>query len=162
LTTRCRAWKDFLERLVSQGHLKEFINEEKTQAGPQTEPEKEDSGEVRVIDVIHGMVDAAAEETLRAEIRRVACGKQIMSVSAGSKRPHLDSQSGGNLSFSDQDLQRLQMPHNDALVVSLTLGNSLVRRILVDQGSSAEVMYYPLFKALHLQEADLHLPRCRW
>ncbi len=47
------------------------------------------------------------------------------------------------------------MPHNDPLVVTLRIGNFDVKRVLIDQGSFAEVMYYDLYKKLGLGEADL-------
>lgn len=47
------------------------------------------------------------------------------------------------------------VPHNDALVIRLQLGDCLVQRVLVDQGSSAEIIYYSLFKELGLSEVAL-------
>ena len=47
------------------------------------------------------------------------------------------------------------MPHNDPLVITLRFGDYDVRRILVDQGSFAEVMYKGLYDKLGLKEADL-------
>ena len=47
-------------------------------------------------------------------------------------------------------------PHNDALVISIRIGPAMVRRVLVDQGSSAEVMYFNMFQALKIPAEDLH------
>ena len=47
------------------------------------------------------------------------------------------------------------MPYNDPLVVTLRIGNFNVRRVLIDQGSFAEVMYHDLYKKLSLGETDL-------
>ena len=60
------------------------------------------------------------------------------------------------------DLERVQSPHTDALVVSLRVGDFLARRILIDPGSSADVVYYALFKRFrlspeHLIEAEVPL-----
>lgn len=49
------------------------------------------------------------------------------------------------------------MPHNEALIVTVQIGTCSVRRVLVDQGSSAEVMYYSLFKQLKILELDFLL-----
>ena len=57
--------------------------------------------------------------------------------------------------FSDKDLARLQNPHNDALVVTLRVKNFDIKRILIDQGSSCEIMYYETFKQLKLEDRDL-------
>ena len=45
------------------------------------------------------------------------------------------------LGFSDEDKARTIQPHDDALVVMLRIGGYDVRRVLVDQGSTIEIMY---------------------
>ncbi|XP_028087838.1 uncharacterized protein LOC114288517 [Camellia sinensis] len=47
------------------------------------------------------------------------------------------------------------MPHNDALVVTLRVRDFDVKCILIDQGSSIEIMYYDAFKQLKLRDTDL-------
>ena len=46
-------------------------------------------------------------------------------------------------------------PHDDALVVTLRIGGYDVKRVLVDQGSGAEIMYPDIFKGLKLRFEDL-------
>ena len=45
------------------------------------------------------------------------------------------------LSFSDEDKAGTIQPHDDALVVTLRIGEYDMKRVLVDQGSGAEIMY---------------------
>uniref|UniRef100_A0A2N9IDK5 Integrase catalytic domain-containing protein n=1 Tax=Fagus sylvatica TaxID=28930 RepID=A0A2N9IDK5_FAGSY len=59
------------------------------------------------------------------------------------------------VSFSDEDLADVQMPHNDPLVITLRFGDYDVQRVLVDQGSFAEIMYKGLYEKLGLKEANL-------
>ena len=59
------------------------------------------------------------------------------------------------LSFSDADKQGTIQPHDDALVVTLRIGGYDVKRVMVDQGSAAEIMYPDLFKGLGLKSKDL-------
>uniref|UniRef100_A0A2N9H5X7 Integrase catalytic domain-containing protein n=1 Tax=Fagus sylvatica TaxID=28930 RepID=A0A2N9H5X7_FAGSY len=59
------------------------------------------------------------------------------------------------VSFLDEDLADVQMPHNDPLVITLRFGDYDVQRVLVDQGSFAEIMYKGLYEKLGLKEADL-------
>ena len=44
------------------------------------------------------------------------------------------------LSFSDVDKQGTIQPHDDALVVTLRIGGYDVKRVMVDQGSAAEII----------------------
>ena len=59
------------------------------------------------------------------------------------------------LGFSDEDKIETIQPHNDALVVTLRIVGYDVKRVLVDQGSDAEIMYPNLYKGLNLRSEDL-------
>ena len=59
------------------------------------------------------------------------------------------------LGFSNEDKVRTIQPHDDALVITLRIRGYDVRRVLVDQGSSMEVMYPDLYKGLNLKPEDL-------
>ena len=45
--------------------------------------------------------------------------------------------------------------HDDTLVVTLRIGGYDVKRVLVDQGSGAQIMYPDLFRGLKLRPKDL-------
>ena len=59
------------------------------------------------------------------------------------------------MGFSDEDKIGIVQPHDDALVITLRIGGYDVRRVMVDQGSVAEIMYPDLFKGLNLKTEDL-------
>nr|XP_023922234.1 uncharacterized protein LOC112033684 [Quercus suber] len=59
------------------------------------------------------------------------------------------------LSFLDEDKVRTIQPHDDALVVTLRIGEYDVKRVLVDQGSGAEIMYPNLYEGLRFRPEDL-------
>jgi len=59
------------------------------------------------------------------------------------------------LGFSDEDKLRTIQPHGDALVVTLRIGGYDVKRVMIDQGSRAEIMYPDLYKRLNLKLEDL-------
>ena len=67
----------------------------------------------------------------------------------------MKKESAEQIVFTNQDLEGVQLPHSDALVVTLRIGEFDVKRILIDPGSSIEVMYEPLFKGLGLEKKDL-------
>jgi len=46
-------------------------------------------------------------------------------------------------------------PYDDALVITLNIGGYDVKRVMVDQGSGAEIMYPDLYKGLNLKLEDL-------
>ncbi|XP_075655103.1 uncharacterized protein LOC142625308 [Castanea sativa] len=59
------------------------------------------------------------------------------------------------LGFSKEDKVGTIQPHDNALVVTLRIGNYNVNRVMVDQGSSADIMYHDLFRGLNLKLEDL-------
>ena len=59
------------------------------------------------------------------------------------------------LAFDDDDLEGIIQPHDDALVVTARISGFLVKRVMIDQGSEADVMYPDLFKGLGLKKEDL-------
>ena len=59
------------------------------------------------------------------------------------------------MGFSDEDKIGTIHPHDDALMIILRIGGYDVKRVMVDQGSAAEIIYHDLFKGLNLKTKDL-------
>ena len=59
------------------------------------------------------------------------------------------------IAFDDDDLEGTIQPHDDALVVTTQISGFLVKRVMVDQGNGADVMYTDLFRGLGLKNEDL-------
>ena len=58
-------------------------------------------------------------------------------------------------SFLDEDKLGTIQPHDDTLVVTLRNGGYDVKRVMIDQGSAAEIMYPDLYKGLGLKPVNL-------
>ena len=56
--------------------------------------------------------------------------------------------------FDDDNLKGTIQPHDDALVVMARISGFQVKRVMIDQGSKAHVMYPDLFKGLGLKNED--------
>ena len=59
------------------------------------------------------------------------------------------------IALNDDDMEGTIQPHDDALVVTARINGFMVKKVLIDQGSGAEVMYPDLFKGLDLKNEDL-------
>ena len=59
------------------------------------------------------------------------------------------------LGFSNEDKLGTVQPHNDALMVTLRIGGYDVKRVMIDQGNTVEIMYPGLFKGLNLKPENL-------
>ena len=59
------------------------------------------------------------------------------------------------LSFTYEDKVGTIQLNDNALVVTLRIEGYNVKRVMVDQGSGAEIMYLDLYKGLNLRPEDL-------
>jgi hypothetical protein len=61
------------------------------------------------------------------------------------------------IGFSNEDFAGALQPHRDALVVTLTIANHNIHHILVDNGSSTDILYWSEFKKLNLEQEKIVL-----
>lgn len=59
------------------------------------------------------------------------------------------------ITFDKSDLEGMSQPYDDALVVTSRIGGFLVKRVMIDQGNRAEILYPDLYKGLGLNPKDL-------
>ena len=69
-------------------------------------------------------------------------------IQAVSKLPRLDN----TITFSDSDLEGCQHPHDDPLVVHAIVANTTVHRVLIDNGSSTNIIFASAFDKWALGE----------
>ncbi|KAM7502432.1 hypothetical protein LguiB_001336 [Lonicera macranthoides] len=161
-TDTCRTLKQFLEELVEQGRLTKYTKRDETKPNEQPRMDKANRDSTQVakpavgtIEAIHGIVNSteATRNYLRARLARARLWaeahpvKEIMSVSAPPKRDR-ENNVVYQLSFSEEDLEGIDVPHNDALVIMANICNFDVKRVLIDPGSSSEVMYLKAYNEL--------------
>ena len=72
----------------------------------------------------------------KAHLRSIKSG-EIAEVQAVSKLPRLDT----SITFSDSDLKGCQQPHDDPLVIRTVVANKTIHRVLVDKGSSTDIIF---------------------
>ncbi|GFY85504.1 hypothetical protein Acr_04g0002420 [Actinidia rufa] len=154
-TENCRALKAFLEQLVHVGHLKKFVDNEKTRAEvaeaeankrpDRVREETEDAADAEdedlplgTIHMIGGPNDPSLESKIRNEILMIKQMHEVLSVQSLPKKIKTAETERECVTFSRADLERVQHPHSDPLVVQLRIGGYDVKRILVDTGSSVE------------------------
>ena len=83
---------------------------------------------------------------------------EIREIQAVSKLPRLDT----SITFSDSDLEGCQHPHDDPLVVCAVVANKTVHRVLVGNGSSADIIFASAFDKMgigreRLEPVNTHL-----
>ena len=59
------------------------------------------------------------------------------------------------MSFNEENARGVKQPHNDPLVITLTIEGFNTKRILVNNSSSADIIYLPAFQQLKLDPERL-------
>ena len=60
------------------------------------------------------------------------------------------------ISFSLEDLEEVHTPHDDAIVITATIYNHMVKRVLFENGSASDVLYYDAMKKLGILNDQLN------
>ncbi|XP_021721374.1 uncharacterized protein LOC110688933 [Chenopodium quinoa] len=60
-----------------------------------------------------------------------------------------------SITFDDDDVNNINREHEDSLVISLVVGNCLLRRVQVDGGSSANVLFKRAMGDMGLKDSDI-------
>ncbi|KAK3013651.1 hypothetical protein RJ639_009518 [Escallonia herrerae] len=63
------------------------------------------------------------------------------------------------ITYPDEDSKDIKTPHDDPLVIAIKAGNFDVKRVLIDNGSSTEILFFDAFKKMniptdHLRKMD--------
>ena len=93
----------------------------------------------------------------KAHLRSIRSA-EIAEIQAVSKLPRLDT----SITFSGSDLEGFQHPHDDPLVVRAVVANKTVHRVLVDNVSSADIIFASAFDKMgigreRLEPVNTHL-----
>ncbi|XP_070009537.1 uncharacterized protein [Nicotiana sylvestris] len=133
-----------VDHLLKQGYLTELFSEKGKQSYMKNkqEPPKPPSPKmtVNVINAgeeINGVTYTTANKVSKVTITH---GKWVRHV--------LEEES---ITFDDADVDGVLTPHNDALVISLLVHDTNVKRVLIDPGSSMNII---LLRVLHEMQAE--------
>ena len=86
----------------------------------------------------------------KAHLRSIRSAK-VGEIQAVSKLPRLDT----SITFSDSDLEGCHHPHDDPLVVRAIVANKTVHRVLVDNGSSVDIIFASAFDKMGIGREKL-------
>ena len=86
----------------------------------------------------------------KAHLRSIMLG-EVMEVQVVSKLPQLDTA----ITFSDSDLEGCQHPQDDPLVIREIVANKTIHRVLIDNGSSADIIFSSIFDKMGIGKEKL-------
>ena len=140
-TDECYNLKQQIDNLIRQGNLGHFVRrdhkDEKLKAKME-ESSRPPLGEIRVI--IGGTLAGQTSKLKKTYL------KVVQNVQLSSRSPKTRGIDEPIISFTDEEAKRIHHPHDDAIVITLLIADYTTRRVLVDNGSSADILYYPAFQ----------------
>ena len=81
--------------------------------------------------------------------------KIVQNVQLLGRSPKTRTPDEQAITFTDKDASKIHHPHDDAIVITLLIADYSTRRVLVDNGSSADILYYPAFQQMNPEREQL-------
>ncbi|KAK3027189.1 hypothetical protein RJ639_042455 [Escallonia herrerae] len=136
----CGSLKRAIEALIKRGQLRKKTTN--TTGHGKREDREENAG---TINTISGGI-AAGGSSGKA---RKAYAKEVC-VTSPPPNKKLKTVPAATITFSDDDSDGIKTPHDDPLVITIKAGNFDVKRVLIDNGSSAEILFHDAFKKMNI------------
>jgi len=76
--------------------------------------------------------------------------KVVQNVQLSRRPPRTRGIDEQAITFTDKDARRVRHPHEDAIVITLLIVDYTNRKVLVDNKSLANILYYPTFQQMRL------------
>ena len=105
-------------------------------------------GDIRMI--VGGTMTTGSSKKARKTYLRM-----VQNIQLTSFVPKIARRESPLIRFSEEDMRQLHHPHDDALVVSIHVGDYNVHQVLVDNDSSADILYYPAFQQMGIDKTRL-------
>ncbi|XP_058111675.1 uncharacterized protein LOC131254991 [Magnolia sinica] len=141
-TDDCVDLKDEIESLIRKGHLHRYTKKERATRKEEREQERPNNPmeePVKICTIFGGSASGGDSNRARKTYSRKSNPEHYIHL---TERPSKELWvSPYSLTFTEDDARRIQHPHDDALVVTMTITDHKVYRILVDTGSLADVIY---------------------
>ena len=153
-TEDCRTLRDHLRQLEKLGYLAEFLvqDDSHSQGLNRETPTRTSTSAQGIIKVIHVVRKWVKTRKTPPKVLAVNLVSDIELEGPVHKKSRLEDES---IDFTRKDLMDTIQLHKDALVVTPWIEGFNVKRVMIDQGNGAEIMYPDLYEGLGLTPKDL-------
>ena len=112
--------------------------------GKAEEPTRPFFGEIKII--VEGTSTGISSKAKMTYLR------EVQNVQISRRPPMVTREDEPAIIFTNEDARWLHHPHDDAIVIILTIANYTTRRVLIDNGSSVDILYYPAFQQMRINK----------
>ncbi|XP_059654974.1 uncharacterized protein LOC132301764 [Cornus florida] len=149
-TNDCKSLRRQVKNMIMRGELVDYLTTKEYVKPREVNPRKVEGNQVKVIHPIHRRSedDQKSGEVYRSRLRIAYKLRRLSSVNTITT-------GSVNIVFGDGDLSRVQLPHEDPLVISLLVANCMIKRVLIDPGSSANIITKAVFAQLEIQSSSI-------
>ncbi|XP_058104636.1 uncharacterized protein LOC131248382 [Magnolia sinica] len=148
--------KDEIETLIRKGHLCRYAKGERTTRKEERGQEQSNNTTeelAKICTIIGGSSGGGdSNRTRKAHSRKYDLEHYIHLTERPSKELWV---SPCSMTFLEDDAHGIQHSHDDTLVVTVTIANHKVYYILIDTGSSANVIYFEAFERMGIPTSRL-------
>ncbi|XP_022854045.1 uncharacterized protein LOC111375450 [Olea europaea var. sylvestris] len=144
-TENCKALQREIEALIKRGLLSSYVDNDKcprNDCGKERAPEAKRDGQptAGTINIIIGGIASGGDSNSGRK-------QYARQYTLASGMPHGKLE---DITFGTRDLEGVSLPHDDALVISVIVANFEVKRILVDNGSAANILSQEAFAKMEI------------
>ncbi|KAK3018771.1 hypothetical protein RJ639_003318 [Escallonia herrerae] len=136
-TDDCGSLKRAIEALIKCGQLRKHLRPRKKE-----KIGKKNAGTINTIS--GGLAAEGSSGRARKAYAREVC------ITSQPPNKKLKTVPVAAITFSDEDSKDTKTPHDDPLVITVRAGNFDIKRVLIDNGSSAEILFYDAFKKMNI------------
>ncbi|XP_010262512.1 PREDICTED: uncharacterized protein LOC104601030 [Nelumbo nucifera] len=162
-TESCRILKDEIKKLIHRDYLMQFVKRNERDSRP-TNHSREAPELSRQQDrdqppqdppPIHRVINMITGGSILVGCNTTTGKNSVLELEQEDENPLKHPRVKEVIYFTEDDARGVQYPHDDALIVKMIINDFKVKRILVDSGSSTDILFLEAFKKMQLERKDL-------
>ncbi|KAK1570704.1 hypothetical protein Q3G72_005980 [Acer saccharum] len=162
--------RDHIESLIRDGHLKDFALKEDKHGdcqdsrqgnGQDRKSPRRNSPNATINTIFGGPHTGRSNRERMSEVREVMYESRSMEINSVQRNPKKGREGHDPITFTAEDSDGIDAKPNDAIVVGVRIAHRDVLRVMIDNGSSTDILSARVYDELRLDRKDLepfHMP----